>query len=336
MQYSASPCPSFLSSQEQERRFLRKRAGFAGLSMLLAVVLQLFLSALMTGLVQATAQFFSERFHISIQLDYYLFSNLLTLVVQPISLLLPGFVLIGGSRLPLGQAIPLKKPKIGVTLPAIGVMMGISSVGLLIYQLLYQFTSLFGVRPVMADMGAGSNSPFNVFLYFLTVAVLPSFLEEFLFRGALLQSFRVFGDGFAILLSALMFSLLHGNLIQAPNAFLMGLGLGFFAVASHSLWVPILIHFVNNASAVILDLIYPLFPVWIQSMLSMLLNLGYIIWAVLAAVWLMKKYPDLLKLTVPFSYMQTKEKLLNVLLHPAVVGFICVMTFFIVLNFGSI
>lgn len=126
MQYSASPCPSFLSPQEQERRFLRKRAGFAGLSMLLAVVLQLFLSALMTGLVQVTAQFFSERFHISIQLDYYLFSNLLTLVVQPISLLLPGFVLIGGSRLPLGQAVPLKKPKIGVTLPAIGVMMGIS------------------------------------------------------------------------------------------------------------------------------------------------------------------------------------------------------------------
>lgn len=71
-------------------------------------------------------------------------------------------------------------------------------------------------------------------------------------------------------------------------------------------------------------------------MLSMLLNLGYIIWAVLAVVWLMKKYPDLLKLTVPFSYMQTKEKLLNVLLHPAVVGFICVMVFFIVLNFGSI
>ena len=325
MQYSASPFPSFLSPQEQERRFLRNRAGFAGLAMLLAVVLQLFLSALLTGLVQVTAQFFSEFFHVSIQLDYYLFTNLLTLAVQPISLLLPAFVLIHGTRLPLGQVIPLKKPQKGITLPAIGVMMGISSVGLMIYQLLYRFTSLFGVRPVMADMGAGSNSPFNVLLYFLSVAVLPPLLEEFLFRGALLQSFRVFGDGFAILLSALMFALLHGNLIQAPNAFLMGIGLGFFAVVSHSLWVSILIHFVNNASAVILDLMYPLFPVWLQSMFSMLLNLIYVIWAVLAMAWLMKKYPYLLKSMVPPSYMQTKEKLLNVLLHPAVVGFICVM-----------
>ena len=45
----------------------------------------------------------------------------------------------------------------------------------------------------------------------LATAVVPLFVEEFLFRGVILSQFRKYGDVFAVIASALLFGLLHRN-----------------------------------------------------------------------------------------------------------------------------
>lgn len=89
----------------------------------------------------------------------------------------------------------------------------------------------------------------------LGYAVMPALLEEFAFRGVLLQPLRKFGDGFAICISSLAFALVHGNMVQIPFAFVAGLALGYVSVATGSIWAGSLVHFLNNLLSVVFALL---------------------------------------------------------------------------------
>ena len=61
-----------------------------------------------------------------------------------------------------------------------------------------------------------------------------------------MQGLRCFGDGVALLVSAIFFALAHFNAMQAANAFLMGLIIGYFVLRTGSLWTGIILHFIIN------------------------------------------------------------------------------------------
>ena len=87
------------------------------------------------------------------------------------------------------------------------------------------FLQAFGIQqPSMPDTMV--NTPLSLGLNIVIFAVLPAFLEEMVFRGYVLQALRPHGDGMAIVVSALLFGLMHGNVLQIPFAFLIGLVLG--------------------------------------------------------------------------------------------------------------
>jgi membrane protease YdiL (CAAX protease family) len=90
-------------------------------------------------------------------------------------------------------------------------------------------------------------------IYTLSIAVVPALVEEFAVRGVILQPLRKYGDRFAILASALIFAIMHGNLIQAPFALIAGIGIGYAVCITNSIWTGILIHFCNNLYSVIIE-----------------------------------------------------------------------------------
>lgn len=92
-------------------------------------------------------------------------------------------------------------------------------------------------------------------LFIVYAAVLPALLEEFAIRGVVMQSLRRYGDWFAIIASALIFALMHGNWVQAPFAFIAGVGMGYAVILSGSLWTGIIIHFINNLFSASLSLL---------------------------------------------------------------------------------
>ena len=82
-------------------------------------------------------------------------------------------------------------------------------------------------------------------------AVLPALLEELVFRGFIMQPLRRYGDWFAIISSAVLFGLVHGNMTQVPFAVIAGLALGYISVVTGSMWMNILLHFLNNLISVL-------------------------------------------------------------------------------------
>ena len=87
----------------------------------------------------------------------------------------------------------------------------------------------------------------------LMLVVLAPVMEEVLFRGILLESVRSkHSAGRAIVVSALMFGVIHLIPQQVVNAFAIGLILGYIYVRTESLWPVIVIHALNNAMAYVI------------------------------------------------------------------------------------
>lgn len=92
------------------------------------------------------------------------------------------------------------------------------------------------------EMASGYSDTLSMFLYGTLVAPV---VEEILFRGVILRGLMPQGRRFAVVASAALFGLFHGNIVQIPYAFVAGLVLGYVAVEYSVLWSMVL-HMINN------------------------------------------------------------------------------------------
>ncbi len=81
-------------------------------------------------------------------------------------------------------------------------------------------------------------------------AVLPAVCEETAHRGLLLKGQSGLGQKQAIIISALLFGLLHLNIEQFFYATIIGFFLGYITIICDSIYPAIIIHFMNNALSV--------------------------------------------------------------------------------------
>ena len=90
-----------------------------------------------------------------------------------------------------------------------------------------------------------------VLLDIAITAVLVPFMEEFAFRGVVLSALRKYGIGFSIVASALIFGMAHMDFSTVVFAFVAGLVFGFLYAKTNNLWLPVIIHSLNNLIAVL-------------------------------------------------------------------------------------
>ena len=117
----------------------------------------------------------------------------------------------------------------------------------LIWQIPFE---LLGAR-VHGNVPAAENAR-ELILSILLSAALPAVCEEFLFRGAILSALEPYGTKRAILITSLLFTLLHGSIIGAPGIFILGVVLGMIAVCTGSIYGSIIYHTLHNAITIVL------------------------------------------------------------------------------------
>ncbi len=109
----------------------------------------------------------------------------------------------------------------------------------------------------LADLPNNMEAAFDMMMHhplgIVAIVIMAPIVEELLFRGAiqghLLRQWK--HPAWAIVLSSLIFGLVHGNWVQAPFAFVTGLALGWMYYRTGSLLPGMLMHFVNNGTAVL-------------------------------------------------------------------------------------
>ena len=92
-------------------------------------------------------------------------------------------------------------------------------------------------------------------VYFIGIALIPAIMEEYFFRNTICKSLTIYGKGTAIIISSVLFSLMHANIEQIFCAFVAGVLLSWIYVETKSVVLPIVVHFLNNAISAIGDII---------------------------------------------------------------------------------
>ena len=98
------------------------------------------------------------------------------------------------------------------------------------------------------------NTISGLLLNLLIIALIPAVGEELTFRGVLQQSLThgLKNPHIAIVLSASIFSFIHFQFYGFLPRLFLGLLLGYMFYITGSLWTNILMHFLNNGTAVVL------------------------------------------------------------------------------------
>lgn len=102
------------------------------------------------------------------------------------------------------------------------------------------------IQPNLAEESMHELKDSSFLSMLFIIAVQPAFFEEMLFRGAALHGYRSLGTKKALLMSALMFAMLHMNLQQALYAFLLGMIFAFLVQRTGSIFASMLPHFFIN------------------------------------------------------------------------------------------
>jgi len=129
----------------------------------------------------------------------------------------------------------------------------------LVLSFVDELISLSGYNPssVQSNLFGTSMSSFTGFL---SIVIIVPFLEEWIFRGAIMRSLVPYGVNFAIVTQALFFAFWHSNLYQGIFAFMVGLVLGYVAFHFSLKWSYAL-HAASNGMAFLMGASW--MPVWV-------------------------------------------------------------------------
>lgn len=92
----------------------------------------------------------------------------------------------------------------------------------------------------------------------VVMAIMPAIAEEYYFRGSLMHIIQRLVKNYHITvwLSAIIFSAIHVQFFGFFPRMILGVFFGYMFVWTQNIWIPILTHFVNNATVAILAFVY--------------------------------------------------------------------------------
>lgn len=245
--YQGNPITPMQQEKNNDKKIIRTIGAFVAM----AILLYIGLSTLSGVIVGALSEFFPK---VGLIFDNtllnYAYGNIASVLFIALPFLIAHLVLrkkrISGI-LPLGTTYN-KKASISLVMMLFPVV--------IITSMVINFISFIFQTSTGIEFSGGYdeviNGPPEIAMAVISVAVLPAVVEEIAIRGVVLQPLRRYGDWFAIIASSLIFSLMHGNMVQIPYTLTAGIIFGMVAVSTGSLWPSIVLHFLNNMFSVLI------------------------------------------------------------------------------------
>ncbi|MBQ8683287.1 MAG: CPBP family intramembrane metalloprotease [Clostridia bacterium] len=314
--YYYSPTP--VIPVNPEKQSLRRDAGYIGLTMLSVTAAMQFTYvaavALMIGIGVLTPDALNQ-FQLGMNNTAYLcFYG----VVYALSMAVPAVLVALCCRRRYFPLSPAKPCPGGVALFGVLAAVGGCMLTSIVVSVILSYLSQFGV-PMPESPEMMVNTPTSMLLSLVVMAVLPAIFEEMVFRGYVLRTLRPYGDWFAVVVSALLFGLIHGNIQQVPFAFVVGILLGWLYVSTDNIWLPMVVHFCNNATSVLLEYFGFSLPEMQMGLLNMLVIGALIGLGVVAAIVLCVRYREIFSLRRNATSLTLGERVGGLFSSPAFV-----------------
>jgi len=244
----------------EERREVRKTGNFIGMTMIVLLALMTFVfSFILVALTfvgfanmnDVESGFYGMKYE-TFMLIYSLIYIIDMAVAAPLIALITNRRINPFARFSSPDNSDKKRVGFLSAALAVGAGMGVTIIANLVVGYMAAFFEQIGLKtPETPDFV--QSTPTGLILGVFVLTVLPALLEEMLFRGYVLRMLMQFGEGKAIVISSILFGFMHGNVVQIPFAFLLGLAMGFLTVRTRSIWPAVALHFFTNFLSVILQ-----------------------------------------------------------------------------------
>ncbi|MEG1971808.1 MAG: type II CAAX endopeptidase family protein [Oscillospiraceae bacterium] len=288
------------SPWESEKRTIRHQATVLAFCMVFYLFLSFFSTSVLYSLYSAFSIFFPSNGMREIAKEtILLFSSV-------VSMALPFAVFGAFTKIPIQVALPKRRVSKKVMAACVGVSLGASVLGI--------FASNT-VSIVLGALGVAFKNSMNDFpldlgaliIYCVNLTLVPAVFEEIAFRGFIMQSLRRFGDGFALIISAFCFSLVHITPDRLPHTFIMGLIIGYFVLFTGSLSTGIMIHLCYNITITILNYAFTLVGVKFE-LINLLAQILMLLAGAGGLIYFFKNYGKMFKLRQSDTVNSESEK----------------------------
>lgn len=273
---------------QKEQKKVRRAARLITVPLLFLVVVSRYWFVWLSGIL--------SLFGISAQETYkFVFDagtrEAVQILISTILFLVPFSLSVKFSKNRLSDLIPTAKVSFREGIPLFLFGAGFSAFANIATALSGQVFQFFGVE-YSVDFGESPRGIYGFFLAVLSTAVVPALVEEFATRGVVMGFLKPFGDGFSILVSAILFGALHGNFQQMPFAFLMGLVLGYIRVATGSIWVCVWLHGFNNLISTLFDYFFTRLTAWEKNAAFLVIWMVLLLVGILSSALLKRERPS--------------------------------------------
>lgn len=242
-----------IQAKQNEKKALRGRSISTGLLSIICLsvfsVLAVILSTIMSSAFEGTVMLLNNNYALIPDM-------LLNALVSLVGFGVVAVIFCKATKTDLNEILPSEKISFKKLVGVVAIGYTVCITANYIAQLFAVDLSIFGLETMYSDMKTGSTSILEHIVYIIAVSVVPAVTEELVYRGCIMGRLRKYGDGFALITSAILFGMMHGNFTQAPFAFVVGLAAGWAVIYTNSIFPAMIIHWLNNFMSVIADISY--------------------------------------------------------------------------------
>ena len=153
----------------------------------------------------------------------------------------------------------------------------------------------------------------SAFIMVFMIVIVAPVVEEFWVRGIIYDALKPYGCGMAILISSLLFGLMHGSFQMLFYTTALGLALGYVRYATDSLLVVTILHMIINAVAAGMMFLLSLTSITggehgLLSTISNLYILAMLVLVFIGFVAFIKKIPKLKRYRISNNWAEVSAK----------------------------
>lgn len=311
---------------KQDLLDLRKRSNVVGIITIVGIVAFYLISYLLSTILREILMQYPVDYSID-ALPNSFFGGLVNLLALGVG----GVIFIKLKKEDISKQLPFSKVNTSTLISLIIIGFSFCMLSNFLTSIFIGTTSNLGFDFSYASSSPVSNSVPEIIASVLAVAFVPAVAEEIMFRGAIMSTLRKYGDGTAILVSAIIFGLFHTNMVQIPFAFIVGVILGWAVVYSGSMLPAILIHFTNNLFSVTSGTLQSNAERWniSEGILSLGVSIFVVIMAlsaIICAIKLSRQDKTFLYLNNYHGELEKKEITKTIITNPAIIGAVVILT----------
>lgn len=202
--------------------------------------------------------------------------------------MIPYLIYARRRQMKLGPLLDMKgvdAKKLGLMALAVIGLNNLSGFGMLATELAFNSIGY----TIIVDMSM-DDTVLSFWLMNVYAILLGPIIEEVLYRGILIEGLKKYGEYVAIMGSAVIFGMAHGNLMQFLPTVCIGFLLGYIRVKTGSLTVTIILHALNNLYATLYSEIAARLP---QTQLVSMLDFALtVVLCVLGVIEMRKLYKE--------------------------------------------